>query len=178
MSESKDNLYSMVKDLYSVFDVLFGAWASGRDMSLGLVALGRWLQSQLLMWEEDDISMRVRLDGLEKRLALLENPSAHDLGLLPIMNALFDAASRGDSTAHALALILQERMRQMNQKGYTPEHDDGFSDGELRYLAAKYIVPEGFGQVFMNKRESVTKGAAVALAELSRILRKVAREEC
>jgi len=38
-------------------------------------------------------------------------------------------------------LIAEERQRQLNQEGWTPEHDDEHTDGELALVAALYATP-------------------------------------
>lgn len=39
-----------------------------------------------------------------------------------------------------IELIAEERRRQIEQEGYTPEHDDAQRDGELAHAAACYAV--------------------------------------
>ena len=41
-----------------------------------------------------------------------------------------------DATNTALAKIIGERARQLTQEGYTPEHDDEHTEGQLALLAA------------------------------------------
>lgn len=41
-------------------------------------------------------------------------------------------------------VIRAERKRQVLQKGYTPEHDDGHEFGELGLAAALYALPYGY----------------------------------
>jgi len=40
----------------------------------------------------------------------------------------------------ALDLIAQERLRQQSEEGYTSEHDDEHTEGQLTLLAAAYVV--------------------------------------
>ncbi len=40
----------------------------------------------------------------------------------------------------ALELIIQERLRQQTEEGYTPAHDDEHENGELAFLAAAYAL--------------------------------------
>ena len=52
-----------------------------------------------------------------------------------------------DATNTALAKIIGERARQLTQEGYTPEHDDEHTEGQLALLAAAYALSsrdEGF----------------------------------
>ncbi|MBL4768106.1 MAG: hypothetical protein JKY94_10390 [Rhodobacteraceae bacterium] len=37
--------------------------------------------------------------------------------------------------------IIDERLRQENKEGWTPEHDDGHTDGSLAMAAALYATP-------------------------------------
>lgn len=41
-----------------------------------------------------------------------------------------------------IELIAAERKRQIEQEGWTPEHDDGHFDGELAQAAACYALPK------------------------------------
>lgn len=43
---------------------------------------------------------------------------------------------------NAIELIAAERRRQVDVEGWTPEHDDMHSDGELASAAACYAMPE------------------------------------
>lgn len=40
-----------------------------------------------------------------------------------------------------IGLIAAERLRQIEQEGWTPEHDDDHNDGELAWAAASYAIP-------------------------------------
>lgn len=42
---------------------------------------------------------------------------------------------------NGIALILQERRRQIEAEGWAPEHDDEHDGGELALAAAAYAVP-------------------------------------
>ncbi len=43
----------------------------------------------------------------------------------------------------AIELIAEERERQINEEGWTPEHDDAHSHGELELAAASYAALAG-----------------------------------
>lgn len=43
---------------------------------------------------------------------------------------------------NAIDLIDEERSRQIQDEGWTPEHDDGHQHGELAKAAACYATPE------------------------------------
>lgn len=86
------------------------------------------------------------------------------------------------------ALIADERARQITQEGWTPEHDDGHSNGDLAVAAACYAAPGGQlrGEEIREQwpwenawwkptpndrvRELVKAGALIA-AEIDRLLR-------
>lgn len=42
--------------------------------------------------------------------------------------------------SEARQLILEERQRQINVEGWTPDHDDEHDDGSLAYVAACYML--------------------------------------
>ena len=45
------------------------------------------------------------------------------------------------SNSIGLDLIAKERMRQISDEGWTPEHDDEHDDGSLALVAALYATP-------------------------------------
>lgn len=93
-------------------------------------------------------------------------------------------------TLEALYLVLGERSRQINHHGYTEDIDDKYVNGELAQASTAYHVTnddeigdtasqfwpsnwdqEGF-KPSSNPIVNATKAAALALAELERLLRK------
>ena len=61
--------------------------------------------------------------------------------------------------------VLQERLRQMNVKGFTPEHDDDLAEWELAVIARDTILfPDAD-----TKRRDLVKAAALILAEIDRL---------
>lgn len=50
----------------------------------------------------------------------------------------------------AVALIEAERQRQIEREGWTPEHDDAHSTGDLATAAACYALPPGDDDAFEN----------------------------
>ena len=42
-----------------------------------------------------------------------------------------------------IELIAEERQRQIEKEGWTPEHDDGHTEQEMAGAAACYAMPEG-----------------------------------
>lgn len=47
-----------------------------------------------------------------------------------------------DERIEGAAMIMRERLRQVSQEGWTPEHDDEHSHGELAKAAAVYAIVE------------------------------------
>lgn len=108
-----------------------------------------------------------------------------------------ELASRPFQFQHSSAEIdvLQERRRQVNEEGWTPEHDDQHQRGELARAAAAYAVHwtmEGYrtffgdflwpwdkewwkpgrletGKVAIMRRRNLVKAAALLLAEIERL---------
>ena len=93
--------------------------------------------------------------------------------------------------------VLAERQRQVEAEGWTPEHDDAHSDGELGRAAAVYALlgclPEEFAlsayirsqfpmlwpwdaedMKLSPARRSLVKAAALILAEIERLDRQEA----
>lgn len=48
------------------------------------------------------------------------------------------------ATGRALGLVLDERARQIEVEGYTPDHDDRYRQAELSRAAACYATPRGY----------------------------------
>ena len=95
-----------------------------------------------------------------------------------------------DATNTALAKIIGERARQLTQEGYTPEHDDEHTEGQMALLAAAYAlesrglgyewlaeqtrrVVKSYGWDFKPKDpiQDLVRAGALILAELERRLR-------
>lgn len=94
-----------------------------------------------------------------------------------------------DPTDQSKALIdvMNERDRQQNEKGWSPEHDDLYVDGELTAAAACYVLHGGGWQNKVlsplsvlwpwstkwwkptNPRRDLVKAAALILAEIERL---------
>jgi hypothetical protein len=85
----------------------------------------------------------------------------------------------------AIEEIAAERQRQVEIEGWTPEHDDEHSDGELAYAAACYAAgPEAFTCVPLlqalwpweqswwkpgSDRRNLIKAGALIVAEIERL---------
>jgi hypothetical protein len=90
-----------------------------------------------------------------------------------------------------IELIAEERQRQIEVEGWTPEHDDVHVDGQLARVAASYAMPVGKGRIDARRefflsgigedwwkpspdnriRELVKAGALIA-AEIDRLNRR------
>lgn len=92
----------------------------------------------------------------------------------------------------AIADVVSERTRQILDEGWTPEHDDAHSEGELARAGASYALM-AFSPHKLNRspaswpwksrfwkpttsRRDLVKAAALIVAEIERIDRKVARD--
>ncbi|WP_025121765.1 MULTISPECIES: hypothetical protein [unclassified Serratia (in: enterobacteria)] len=92
----------------------------------------------------------------------------------------------------AIAAVVDERLRQVNVKGWTPEHDDEHVNDEIAAFAALYAMPEacrdwsaeetGYGEnwaeaicpngwaaKFGDRRRELVKAGALILAEIERL---------
>ncbi len=100
-----------------------------------------------------------------------------------------------DATTFSAAFrdVLAERRRQIEVKGWTPEHDDTHDAGEIARAGACYALmtagfspygdivsraqPRGWGPFKLGiARDMLVKAAALLIAEIERIDRRAARE--
>ncbi|ENU7737904.1 hypothetical protein ACE3YX_004565 [Salmonella enterica] len=110
---------------------------------------------------------------------------------IPIASSAIMPSERGDYVRYsdylerlnlspAAADVLAERQRQINVKGWTPEHDDTYTCGELAAAAISYIEPaeaENYWPVDWHdgsfrpsdERRNIVKATALLLAELERL---------
>lgn len=80
-----------------------------------------------------------------------------------------------------LNLVRDEREKQINKHGYTPEHDDEHVDGEIADAAACYAStelipywpwePEYFKKEEKTRKEQIITAAAMLMAEYERLER-------
>jgi hypothetical protein len=85
---------------------------------------------------------------------------------------------------HALRDIYDERQRQVTQEGWTPEHDDEHSDGQMASAAACYALVSYLGNKWSptehwpwepewwkpsDRRRNLVKAGALILAEIERL---------
>ena len=54
----------------------------------------------------------------------------------------FTTGSRSHEMSEGTALIAEERLRQVMSEGWSAEHDDGHSTGEMAIAAACYAIPD------------------------------------
>lgn len=91
----------------------------------------------------------------------------------------------------AAVAVLAERRRQIEKEGWTPEHDDGHSRGEMAVAAGYYALRCGYPHEReigvpscwpwgtrwwkpRDKRSNLVKAAALILAEIERLDRSAA----
>lgn len=110
----------------------------------------------------------------------------------------------GEGSAQAFAVsqnaieeIYRERRRQVDSKGWTPEHDDGHDAGEIARAAAAYALPPatGLGDNWLNqyaldiwpfhpdgfrhkdRRRDLIRAGALIVAEIERLDRLASRPD-
>lgn len=118
---------------------------------------------------------------------------------IPIASSAIMPSERGDYVRYsdylerlnlspAAADVLAERQRQIDVKGWTPEHDDTYTCGELAAAAISYIEPaeaENYWPVDWldgsfrpsDERRNIVKATALLLAELERLDRLSQRNQ-
>lgn len=118
---------------------------------------------------------------------------------IPIASSAIMPSERGDYVRYsdylerlnlspAAADVLAERQRQIDVKGWTPEHDDTYTCGELAAAAISYIEPaeaENYWPVDWHdgsfrpsdERRNIVKATALLLAELERLDRLSQRNQ-
>ncbi|HIB1437201.1 TPA: hypothetical protein ACWV5P_002584 [Salmonella enterica subsp. enterica serovar Muenchen] len=118
---------------------------------------------------------------------------------IPIASSAIMPSERGDYVRYsdylehlnlspAAADVLAERQRQINVKGWTPEHDDTYTCGELAAAAISYIEPMEAENYWpadwhddsfrpSDERRNIVKATALLLAELERLDRLSQRNQ-
>jgi len=97
-----------------------------------------------------------------------------------------------DDLSKAISDVMAERDRQVNAEGFTSEHDDQYSDGQLERAAASYALFDcrPIGRWFINDiwawsskwwkprthRENLVRAAALLIAAIEKIDRAAAIE--
>lgn len=127
-------------------------------------------------------------------LSWVELPQRIQAAWAAAVVAVFYDAGNG---AAPLDGILQERLRQVTKEGWTAEHDDTHTGGELAVAAAAYAIagttcntaadsnalaiavfPEGWDPSWFkptDRRRNLEKAGALLLAELERLNRAAGR---
>lgn len=103
-------------------------------------------------WKAIDAAIDEYLDGYELRLDegchtpteferfLLSDAIGGLLAEREFLALLTPAPAAGDTQTGAARDVLAERQRQISDEGWTPEHDDEHSKGEIAYAATSYAV--------------------------------------
>jgi hypothetical protein len=73
----------------------------------------------------------------------------------------------------ALSIVANERLRQVSEKGYSVEHDDGHPDEELAAAAAFYLQP-----AMLNPDVCITDGNSLSVLPLIDVIGMGAWAEC
>ena len=73
----------------------------------------------------------------------------------------------------ALSIVANERLRQVSEKGYGVEHDDGHAGEELAAAAAFYLLP-----AMLNPDVCITDGNSLSVLPLIDVIGVVAWAEC
>jgi hypothetical protein len=131
----------------------------------------------------------------------IENTPGHRFGNLPgvleanradLVEYVRELISSAGTKTNAARDVLAERRRQIEAEGWTPEHDDEHSVGELAKAAACYaLVSAGFNPDATitvwpwhrlwwkpsDKRRNLVKAGALILAEIERLDRMAERQE-
>ena len=80
--------------------------------------------------------------------------------------------------------VFRERLRQIREKGYTPDHDDAYTNGELADAAIAYIEPDELALKWPwapdtfkpeGERRNLERAAALLIAEIERLDRAEGR---
>lgn len=139
--------------------------------------------------EEFSVQQAYRLPDLRCRLKIIpetdDSDEEHEYEVV-------GEEPRPEEPPHAMALIHQERWRQISVEGWTPQHDDEHGDGQLASAAACYAlgepdVGEDFHRVTLwpwdawwwkptDRVRDLVKAGALIAAEIERLQRAAKRE--
>lgn len=152
--------------------------------------LSEWADMQFLLW---DAQRRAGITDKQITRAMVEKlavnkkrewpepkdgePRLH-IKEQPVPAASSESVSQ--SLTDALRDVIAERQRQVSVKGWTPEHDDTYTCGELSGAAISYIEPmeavfywpaEWHDDSFKpsDERRNLVKATALLLAEIERL---------
>lgn len=172
-------------------------WANGQGFHLGKFERigGRVFRPEEVDAHDAELRrLRSCMSAISIETAYCADTLEEATETIAIVTQMADMALDGDEvpTTGQLAVsvrsaardVLAERKRQQAVEGWTPEHDDQYTKGQLARAACAYIYggfmmwPEDFDpQMFKmsTRRRDLEKGIALALAELERIDRAADR---
>lgn len=141
------------------------------------------------------------LDAANYVQAAMNNAATPSINLLPCPETNSPLCIIGTAPSHMnVALELRnERLRQINAEGWTPEHDDEHASDEIAAFAALYAMPEacrdwdarstGYGNTLAeaitpeswqpklgDRRRELVKAGALIIAEIERLDRAALRD--
>lgn len=149
-----------------------------------------WADMQFLLWDaqrrmgiSDEFVTRAMIEKLAINKARQWPEPKDGEPRLHIKEQPVPAASSesvSQSLTDALRDVIAERQRQVSVKGWTPEHDDTYTCGELSGAAISYIEPmeavfywpaEWHDDSFKpsDERRNLVKATALLLAEIERL---------
>lgn len=149
-----------------------------------------WADMQFLLWDaqrrmgiSDEFITRAMIEKLEINKSRQWPEPKDGEPRLHIKEQPVPAASSesvSQSLTDALRDVIAERQRQVSVKGWTPEHDDTYTCGELSGVAISYIEPmeavfywpaEWHDDSFKpsDERRNLVKATALLLAEIERL---------
>lgn len=149
-----------------------------------------WADMQFLLWDaqrrmgiSDEFITRAMIEKLEINKSRQWPEPKDGEPRLHIKEQPVPAASSesvSQSLTDALRDVIAERQRQVSVKGWTPEHDDTYTCGELSGTAISYIEPmeavfywpaEWHDDSFKpsDERRNLVKATALLLAEIERL---------
>lgn len=149
-----------------------------------------WADMQFLLWDaqrrmglSDEFITRAMIEKLEINKSRQWPEPKDGEPRLHIKEQPVPAASSESvslSLTDALRDVIAERQRQVSVKGWTPDHDDTYTCGELSGVAISYIEPmeavfywpaEWHDDSFKpsDERRNLVKATALLLAEIERL---------
>jgi hypothetical protein len=156
-----------------------GEWRAGRDgagsidgmtftevYDLQIGALRQWRDALLAIEAVNALPELIeRVRGAEKAAQAADNE----------VTRLQDLMRHGEGIPWRD--LVNERVRQISEKGYTHQHDDEHSYGEIALAAADYAMPDqypdaaswAFQKSQKPRREQLVKAGALIIAEIERL---------
>lgn len=160
-----------------------GAWEDEDDQ----VRFGSWMAVHAMLLQFQAMTLKSFNDAeLSARLARAER-ALQRAGFIDLGGDDWQppVGSRWQSAAHD---VLAERRRQVEQEGWTPDHDDAHEFGELAEAAMSYADPAAHCQLGVphlwpwvaewwkprDRRRNLVRAAALLIAEIERLDRAAA----